>query len=430
MTNREPAFARHLLRYGRDFCPELITRAEGSYLFTESGHRLLDFSSGQMCATIGHNHPAIVAAMAEAGRTVLHLDSTMIAPEVVDLADRLCAALPGPLDRAMFLNTGGEANEAALRLAKIVTGRHEVVALTGSWHGTTQGAASATYAHGRKGFGPQVPGTLPMPAPNCYRCPLRLDPADCGMVCHDLGWEMVDGASVGDIAALIVEPIQSAGGIIVPPAGYLKTLRAACDARDILLIFDESQTGLGRTGRFMGFDHDGVAPDILVLSKTLGGGLPLSAVVTSDALADAATDKGFTHYTSHVSDPLMARVGLAVLDVIEREGLTQRAAETGAYLTQGLETLARRFPHIGQVRGRGLLLGVELLDSPAKRTPGHGLIADLTQRAFSLGLNLNKVGGPHAVWRLAPPLNLTRSEAEDALAVLERCFTERFPETG
>lgn len=147
------------------------------------------------------------------------LDSTMVTPEVVELADRLADALPAPLNRSMFLNTGGEANEAAIRLAKIVTGRHEVIGLTGSWHGTTSGASAATYAHGRRGYGPTVPGALAIPAPNCYRCPLRKHPESCDMVCLDLGFEMIDAATTGATAAMIVEPVQSAGGIIVPPDG-------------------------------------------------------------------------------------------------------------------------------------------------------------------------------------------------------------------
>ncbi len=419
-----PAFDRHLLHYGRDFVETLIVRAEGSYLHTGDGRAILDFSSGQMCATIGHNHPKILEAMAEAGRGVLHLDSTMLSPDVIALAERLCAMLPAPLERAMFLNTGGEANEAAIRLAKIASGRFEVIGMAGSWHGTTTGAASNTYAHGRKRYGPVMPGSLAIPAPNCYRCPLRKEPETCQLACLDFGFEMIDATSVGEEAAMIVEPIQSAGGIIVPPAGYLKRLRDACRQRGILLIFDESQTGLGRTGRLFGFEKEGVIPDIITLSKTLGGGLPLSAVVTGDAIAEAARENGFSHYTSHASDPLTAAVGLAVIDVIVGDGLAERARTSGDYLKQRLTDLQSRHPAIGDVRGEGLLLGVEIVADAKTREPGHDLIKTLSDRCFELGLNVNRVGGPHAVWRLAPPLTISRDEMDQALEILDRALGE------
>ncbi len=416
-------FTRHLLRYGRDFAPDLIARAEGSWLYTEDGRAILDFSSGQMCATIGHNHPAIAKAMADSAAGVIHLDSTMLSREVVDLAEKLTAHLPDPLNRALFLNTGGEANEAAIRLAKMVTGRHEVVALTGSWHGTTSGASAATYAHGRRGYGPSMPGAMAIPAPNCYRCPLRKSPDSCAMACLDMGFELIDASATASPAALIMEPVQSAGGIIVPPVGYPARAQEKCRERGMLLIFDESQTGLGRTGRMFAFEHEGVVPDILTLSKTLGGGLPLSAVLTSDEIAEDSAKQGYSHYTSHASDPLTAAVGLAVLSVIEDENLAERAEETGAYLSQGLQRLQDRFQIIGDIRGHGLLQGVEIVSNPADKTPGYDQIAALTQMAYDRGLNLNKVGGPHCVWRLAPPLNITRAEIDKALAILEEVFS-------
>ncbi len=419
-----PAYARHLLPYGRDFAADLIVRAEGSYLFTEDGRKILDFSSGQMCATIGHSHPRILDALERGGRGVIHLDSTMVSPDVVALAERLCGLLPEPLNRAQLLNTGGEANEAAIRLAKIASGRFEVIGLAGSWHGTTTGAASTTYAHGRKKYGPVMPGSLAIPAPNCYRCPLRQAPESCGLACLDLGFEMIDATSVGEEAALIVEPVQSAGGIIDPPAGYFHRLAEHCRARGILLVYDEAQTGLGRIGDLFGFEQDGVVPDILTLSKTLGGGLPLSAVITSDAIAATARDNGFSHYTSHASDPLMATVGLAVVDVILGEDLTARAAENGTYLKDRLTRLQDRHEAIGDVRGRGLLLGVEIVADRASKQPGHDLIADLTERCYRLGLNINRVGGPHAVWRVAPPLTITRDDIDLAVDILDQALTE------
>ena len=418
------AFDRHLLHYGRDFLRDLIVRTEGSYLYTEDGRKILDFSSGQMCATIGHNHPRIVEAMARAGRTVLHLDSTMLSPDVVALADRLCGLLPPSLGKVQFLNTGGEANEAAIKLAKAATGRFEVIGLAGSWHGTTTGAASATYASGRKSYGPTMPGALAIPSPHSYRCPIRHCRERCDMTCLDVGFDMVDAVSVGSEAALIVEPIQSAGGIVEPPEGYFKRLREHCDYRGILLILDESQTGLGRVGALFAFEEDGAVPDILTLSKTLGGGLPLSAVVASETVASRAKDGGYAHYTSHASDPLTATVGLAVLDVILGEDLAERAKTLGARLKGHLRDLQARHEAIGDVRGRGLLLGVEVVADRETREPGHDLILQLTDRCFELGLNVNRVGGPHSVWRIAPPLTISEAEIDRAVAIIDQALGE------
>ena len=403
---------------------ELIVRAKGSYLYTQDNRAVLDFSSGQMCATIGHSHPEILKAIKRAGETVIHLDSTMLSPDVVALANRLCELVPESLSKVQLLNTGGEANEAALRLAKISTGRFEIVGMAGSWHGTTTGAASTTYAHGRKKYGPVMPGSLAIPAPNCYRCPVRHCIDQCDMVCLDVGFDMIDATSVGEEAAVIVEPIQSAGGIIVPPQGYFSRLRELCDHRGMLLIFDEAQTGLGRTGQLFGFTGEGVIPDILTLSKTLGGGLPLSAVITSNTVADAAKSKGFSHYTSHASDPFTASVGLAVVDVILTENLVERAKSMGQYLQDRLKELQVRYKAIGDVRGRGLLLGVEIVADRDTREPGHELIKLLTDRCFQLGLNINRVGGLHSVWRLAPPLTISKSEIDQAIEIMDHAFKE------
>ncbi|MBT4933983.1 MAG: aspartate aminotransferase family protein [Rhodospirillaceae bacterium] len=419
-----PPFEKHLLHYGRDFLKELIVRAEGSYFFTEAGRAILDFSSGQMCATIGHNHPKIVEALAKAGQTVIHLDSTMLSPDVISLVDTLADLLPHQLSKVQLLNTGGEANESALRLAKIATGRFEIIGMAGSWHGTTTGAASTTYAHGRKKYGPVMPGSLAIPSPNCYRCPIRHCADQCDMTCLDVGFEMIDATSVGEEAAVIVEPIQSAGGIIVPPQGYLGRLRELCDQRGILLIYDEAQTGLGRTGNLFGFEREGIVPDILTLSKTLGGGLPLSAVIASKAVATAARENGFSHYTSHASDPLTATVGLAVVDVIISEKLTERSAKIGQYLKERLCELQQRHEAIGDVRGHGLLLGVEIVADRTTKEPGHELIKSLTERCFELGLNINRVGGLHCVWRFAPPLTITKKEIDQAIDILDQAFTE------
>ncbi len=413
---------KHLLHYGRDFVREFIVSASGTNLHTASGRSIIDFSSGQMCATLGHNHPAITDAMQRAAQTVLHLDSTMLSPAIAHLGRELCELLPEQLSKVLFLNTGAESNEAAIRLAKLYTGKFEVVGLTGSWHGTTSGAASVTYAHGRKGYGPSMPGMLAMPAPNCFRCPIGQKHPGCKMACMDFSLDYLDSVSVGSIAAVIIEPVQSAGGIIVPPVGYLKKLRAWCDERSALLIFDEAQTGLGRIGTNFAFETEGVIPDILSLSKTLGAGVPLAATVTSDEIAEVTRERRFSHFTSHVSDPLTVEVGLAVVRTLVADGLAARAEEMGQYLMAGLRELQTRYETIGDVRGRGLLIGVEVVTDRTTNAPNKELMARISDRCFERGLNINRVGGPLAVWRVAPPLTITKAEIDDALSILDEAF--------
>ena len=328
----------HLIRYGGEFSDLLIEHAAGSWLTTEDGRRILDFTSGQMCATLGHGHPAILEAMREASGRVVHLFSGFLSRDVTELARELMAVLPEPLTRAMFLSTGGEANEAALRLAKLHTGGHEVLAFAGSWHGMTAGAASSTYSAGRRGYGPGLPGTMVLPTPNPYRCPIDHCRDRCDLTCLNAGMALADAQSVGAPAAAIVEPILSAGGIVPLPDGYLSALKGRCEERGMLLVVDEAQTALGRVGTMFAFEQHDVVPDFVALSKTLGGGLPLSATITTDAIEQDAFDKGFLHVTSHVSDPLPAAVGRAVLRTVIADDLGRAPSRWGRACAPGWRT--------------------------------------------------------------------------------------------
>lgn len=421
------AFDRHLIHYGFDFCPYLIESAEGSIVRDVDGFEILDFTSGQMCASLGHNHPAIVEAIEKACKEVIHLFSGMWSVPVVRLAEELAAILPPGLQRSTFLSTGGEANECALRIAKLYTGGFEVVAMTGSWHGMTAGVSSVTYAAGHQGYGPAMPGTMAIPAPNCYRCPVRHCRDKCDMTCLDVGLSMVDAQSVGAPAAILAEPVQSSGGVIVPPEGYFKRLKEECRKRGMLLIMDEAQTALGRMGANFAFElFEDAEPDILSLSKTLGGGLPLSATITSDEIEADVREKHLVHMTSHQSDPLPAEVGRAVLRVLAAEDLNARAREMGDYLMAGLRELQNRHEVIGDVRGIGLLVGVELVKDRETREPDVALGAAVTKRCMELGLNMNivSVGGMAAIWRIAPPLTVTKDEIDRGLDILDRAIAE------
>ncbi|WP_328472785.1 aspartate aminotransferase family protein [Actinoplanes sp. NBC_00393] len=420
---------RHLVRYigGGSFVPEIIERAEGSFVYTAGGRRLLDFTSGQMSAILGHSHPAVTATVQRQVATLDHLFSGMLSRPVVELARRLAESLPEPLSKVLLLTTGAESNEAAIRMAKLVTGRHEIVSFGRSWHGMTQAAASATYSSGRKGYGPAAPGNFAIPTPNAYRPDFTTADGELDWRRQlDYAFELFDAQSVGSLAACIVEPILSSGGVIDLPPGYLAALRDKCHERGGLLILDEAQTGLCRTGDWYAFQRDGVVPDILTLSKTLGAGLPLAAVVTSPEIEQTAHERGFLFFTTHVSDPLVAAVGNTVLDVLHEERLELRAAELGAYLSKGLRELAERHPVIGDVRGRGLLVGLELVADRDTREPADELGAAVTRRCLELGLHMNVVQLPKmgGVFRIAPALTSSPAELDLGLEILDQAISD------
>jgi len=417
---------QYLVRYGGTFTPEIIARAEGSFLFTESGRKILDFTSGQMSAILGHSHPEIVATVRQQIGTLDHLFSGMLSRPVVELARRLAESLPAPLTKTLLLTTGAEANEAALRMAKLVTGKHEVVSFAGSWHGMTAGAAAATYSAGRHGYGATV-GNLAIPTPNSYRPDFVTPDGELDWQ-RQLDWAfgLVDAQSVGSLAACLVEPILSSGGVIDPPVGYLAALKRKCEERGMLLILDEAQTGLCRTGAWYAFERDGVVPDLITLSKTLGAGLPLAAVITSAAIEEEAHRRGYLFYTTHVSDPLVAAVGNTVLDVAQRERLDERARKLGALLRDGLLAVQDRHAVVGDVRGRGLLQGVELVTDRATKAGSDQLGALVTRRCLELGLHMNVVQlpGMGGTFRIAPPLTSTEDEIALGVEILDQAIGE------
>ncbi|WDZ80536.1 aspartate aminotransferase family protein (plasmid) [Ensifer adhaerens] len=422
--NSDPAFwasaNKHLTRYGPGFEAIIVERAEGSFVYDADGRAVLDFTSGQMSGVLGHTHPDIVATVDRQMRTVAHLFSGMLSRPVVELATRLAALAPG-LDRVQLLTTGAESNEAAIRMAKLVTGGHEVVAFAQSWHGMTGAAASATYSAGRKGYGPAAAGSFVIPAPNAYRPRFtHPDGSNDWQTELDDAFSLIDRQSTGSLAAFIAEPILSSGGILELPPGYLAALKRKCEERGMLLILDEAQTGIGRTGHMFAFQRDGVTPDILTLSKTVGAGLPLAAVMTTPEIEQQAHERGFLFYTTHVSDPLPAAVGVTVLDVVERDGLVEQAIARGARLRKGLLSLQQRFECVGDIRGRGLLLGLEVVADRQTKAPGFELGARVMEEAMRRGLSMNivKLPGMGGVFRIAPPLTVSDSEIDLGLEIL------------
>jgi len=422
---------RHLIRYGGSFLPALAVRAEGAYVYDESDRAILDFTSGQMSGILGHSHPAIVETIERASKELIHLFSGMLSPPVVELADVLAGLLPESLSKVLLLSTGAESNEAALRLAKMYTGGFEVVGLDAAWHGMTGAAAACTFSASRRGYGPGMPGVMALPTPNPYRRPdWAGDGYELDML--DLGFETLDRQGVGEYAAALVEPILSSGGIVELPDGYLKRLKEKCDERDMLLVLDEAQTGMGRTGTMFAFENHGVTPDILTLSKTLGAGLPLAATITSAEIEETCHERGFLFYTTHVSDPLPASVGLTVVDVILRDNLMDNAREMGDYLMERLRELQDRHECIGDVRGRGLMVGVELVADRASKRPVPEFGAAVSRRCFELGLSMNivQLPGMGGVFRIAPPLIIGTEEIDLAVEILDRAIGETYGSFG
>ena len=415
-----------LIRYCGDFSPLLITRAQGSYIYTEDGRQILDFTSGQMCSVFGHNHPKLLDAMRRGGEGALHLLSTMLSPAVVELSQKLTELLPEGLDRCIFVNTGSESNEVALRMAKLASGGFEVLGFVGSWHGMTAGAQSHTYSHTRKGYGPVNPGSMAIPAPYAYRCPIKHCSGNCDTSCLDVGMALVDRQSVGAYAAFIAEPILSAAGIVELSSEYLTKLKRLCEERGIYLILDEAQTAFGRLGLNFAFERDGIVPDFLTLSKTLGGGLPLAATITNKEIEEICYENGFIYITSHVSDPLPALVGLAMIDILLEEQMAEKAAEQGAYLKEQLESLKMQHECIGDVRGRGLLLGLEIVKDRESKEPAPDLGHRISERCLELGLSMNivRLPGMSGVFRIAPPLSVTKNEIDLGISILDRAITE------
>jgi len=392
---------RHLLHYGCDFARFVPVRAQGCWLHDAQGNRMLDFTSGQMSSILGHSHPEIHDTIKQASGTLDHLFSAMISEPVVALAEKLSAQQP-ELSKAMFLSTGGEANEAAIKLAKTVTGKWEIVTFTKSYHGVTAGSAAATFKVGRTGVGPMAPGYFAIPAPNAYKP--RFPGVDWRRELDD-AFEQVDAQCTGNLAAFIGEPILSSGGVIDLPLGYLAALKEHCERRGMLLILDEAQTGLGRTGTMFAFQRDGVVPDILTLSKTLGAGMALSAVMTNDKVATIADEKKYFFYTTHVNDPLPAAVGLKVLET-------------------GLLRLKQRHACIGDVRGRGLLRGLEFTNVGSR--DATSISNAVTEASMDVGLAANVVrsGTAGGTMRIAPPLIVKDEELDEGLALLDKAIVK------
>ena len=401
----------------------IFVRGAGSEVEDINGTRYLDFNSGQMCAWLGHNHPAIVEAVAEACGRLIHAHSSYYNDQEIRLAERLARLLPEPLRKSLFLQSGADANEAAINIARKYTGGFEVASPHVSFHGMSDTTRALTFAGWRRGYGPPQPGLMPMLAPYCYRCPIGLKPDSCGIACLDASFELIDAQTTSRPAAVLTEPIFSAGGVIEPPPGWLRELKARCEERGMLLILDEEQTGLGKTGDTFAFEQEGVVPDILTLAKHFGGGITLSSVSTSAEIEERVVEDEFIVTHSHSNDPLACAAGRATLNVLEGEGLVGVAKRLGGRLKSKLQALAGRFEIVGDVRGRGLLLGIELVRDRETKEPATTEGRAIAQHCLDNGLifSLRREG---SVLRFVPPASTTEEQIDEAAALLEEAFAE------
>jgi 4-aminobutyrate aminotransferase len=407
--------------YPRDY-PFVMSHGRGAEVWDVDGNRFLDFAAGIAVCSTGHAHPQVVQAVKEAADRFLHISSDYWHEGQVRLSERLAELAPTKEPAMVFLTQSGtESVEGALKLARFVTGRPRFLGFLGGFHGRTMGSLAFTSSKHtqQEGYFPTMPGVTHVPYPNPYR-PLFAG-QDQGEAVLDYIEHMLFAGALppSELAAVLVEPIQGEGGYIVPPEGFLRGLRDLCDRHGILLVFDEVQSGVGRTGKMFASQHWDVAPDIMTLAKGLGSGLPIGAVVARKRLME--TWPRGAHGNTYGGNPVCCAAALATLDLVERE-YAANAAASGAYLMERLGGLQARHDVIGDVRGRGLMIGMELVRDRGSRTPFRELADAVLHRAFHNGLILLSCGT--STVRFMPPLLITRGDVDEALSILEPSLIE------
>ena len=403
--------------YPRDY-PFAMARGRGAEVWDVDGNRFLDFAAGiAVCAT-GHAHPQVVQAIKDAADDFLHISSDYWHERQVLLAEKIAALDPMQGEPAMsfMANSGTESVEGALKLARYVTGRSRFIGFLGGFHGRTMGAlafTSSKYTQ-QAGFFPTMPGVTHVPYPNAYR-PVFAGDDQGAAVLDYIRMLFRHNVPAKEVAAILVEPIQGEGGYLVPPDGFLQGLRALCDEHGILLIFDEVQAGIGRTGKMFASQHFGVAPDIMTLAKGLGSGLPIGMVVAKRSIMEQW--KRGAHGNTFGGNPICCAAAIATLDLVERE-FAANAAVVGQYFMERLCALQAKHACIGDVRGKGLMIGMELVEDRVTKAPATALCDAVINRAFHNGLLLLSCGV--STVRFMPPLVITRAQVDEAVAILDR----------
>jgi 4-aminobutyrate aminotransferase len=407
--------------YTRDY-PLVIARGEGAFVEDVDGNVFLDCTAGIAVTATGHSHPEVVRAIVDQAGTFLHMSGTDFYYELqVRLAEELSAVapMPGP-HRSFFANSGTEANEAALKLARYHTRRPNVIAFLGSFHGRSMGSLSLTASKvaQRRGFGPFVPGVYHAPYADCYRCPLNLQPDSCAAECLLFIEEqiLVHLVSPDEVAAVIVEPIQGEGGYLVPPDVFHQRLRDITTRYGMLLVVDEVQSGMGRTGRMFAIEHTGVEPDVVSIAKGIASGLPLGVTT---ARAEMLSWPPGTHASTFGGNPVACAAALTTIRLL-REQLVKNAEVVGAHMLAGAQALMARHGLVGDVRGRGLMIGLELVRDRVTKERATTERDEVVRECFRRGL-LVLGAGRNAV-RLCPPLVLTAEQADTALGILDQAL--------
>jgi 4-aminobutyrate aminotransferase-like enzyme len=388
----------------------------GSAVTDVDGNTFLDFVGGIGVNALGHSHPRMVEALGQQAAQLAVGSFTGAAR--VELLERVAAHAPArKVRRLQLYSSGAEAVESALRLAKSHTGKSELVSFWGGFHGKTMGALSLMGGSFKEGFGPMVPGSHIVPYADCYRCPFKLEHPTCGLACAEVARKQIKAASAGGVAAVIVEPMQGTAGNVIPPDDFLPAVRSIADDLGALLIVDEMITGFGRTGRYWGASHSGVRPDIVTLGKGFGGGFPLSGVLTTDEIAAAkpwSNPSGSS--SSYGGNPLAARAGATSLAVIDDEGLVENARVVGEVMLRELQTFTEDYPFVGEVRGRGLFLALELVRDKTTREP---LATAVAKRIYDACVQRGLILMAYAPRvRLQPALTLDAATARNGLAIL------------
>jgi 4-aminobutyrate aminotransferase len=394
----------------------------GHRLYDTAGNEYLDFANGIAVTSLGHAHPRVTAAVhAQVDRLSGPVHAMGFSEPTVRLARRLAATFPEPLDTVLFMNSGSEAIDGALKLARRVTGRPGIVAFRGAFHGRTFGATSVTTSsiNYRTGYEPLLPGVYFAPYPAAYEHGGDDDAATRSSIAI-LRSLLATVIAPSQVAAILIEPVQGEGGYTPAPARFLRELRSLCDDNGILLIADEVQSGFARTGEMWAFEHAGIVPDVVVAAKAIANGLPLSAIISSHAIQER-WGRG-AHGTTYGGNPVACAAGLAVLDTIADEHLVENARARGVELSGGLRELMAEFPAIGDVRGPGLMIGVEFVRDRSTREPDGAAAEAVAARAAENGLLLLTCGIHHQVIRWIPPIDVTVAEVEEALGTFERAL--------
>ena len=402
--------------------PVVWEQGRGMVVTDVDGNTFLDWTSGVLVTNVGHCHPTLVRAMQEASAKLLNNYECLNEPRV-RAAEDLNSVTPAHLDKCFFLSTGSEAVEGALRIMKRKSGKFEIVSFYGGFHGRTAASAAVGGLSGpKKGYGPTIPGAIRVPYPYCYRCPFKANPASCGMLCLDFVDDSVRANSTGSLGGVIVEPYQGAAGFIFPPEGWLTRLEAWMRAKGLLFTLDEVQSSYGRTGQFFALEWEGLTPDILCIGKGIGSGAPVSAVA---ARGEVIGVLGHGEMSSTLGgNPVSSAAVSAVIEIMKKEKLVENARRMGAVLHARLLEMQERCPYIGDVRGKGLIYGVELVKDKQTKEPAPDLMRKLIDLAAQHGLLLGSVGIFGNVVRVAPPLIIDEAEAHESLDLFEAALSE------